>query len=145
MSHSLLMRYSLLIFVFSAWIPNYDLLDLDPETVGDNVKGTKPLQEAHRVAAEQHDLEHFHDLLRTHQAQIDADNRRLAEAAVEAEEAKLAKASKPKKAKSQKTVVEDEGDEDVEMTHADIEDAATSATSNKRKAEEDGTVSCTMS
>lgn len=88
-------------------------------------------------------MEYFHDLLRTHQAQIDADNQRMAELAVEAEEAKAAKALKPKKAKSQKIVVEDE-DEDVDMTNADTEDVATSATSNKRKAEEDGTVSCIM-
>ena len=74
--------------------------------------------------------------------QREADLRAQAEEAEEAEEAreaKAAKALKSKKAKSQKVV--DDEDEDVEMPHIDAEEATTSATSNKRKAEEDGTVS----
>ncbi|KIV84314.1 hypothetical protein, variant [Exophiala sideris] len=110
-----------------AWIPNYDLVPLNPEDCKDvPEKGkSKSLLAAFAVAAEGHDLQYFKDMLNDHaaamQADIDAKEAREAEKAVKADK---------KKRKSDAKVET----EDVEMEDAD---AAPKKSSKKRKKEAD--------
>lgn len=96
---------------FSGWIPNYDLLDLDLDTVGDvpnNMR--KDLYAAHQLAAEKNDLDYFKSVLTDFMEQKRADE--------EAKEAAKAakKAKKEKKEKTPKKVVPALDDnEDTEM------------------------------
>jgi hypothetical protein len=47
------------------WIPNYDLVDLDFDEVKDiSATVKKDLYAAHQLAAEQHDLDYFKDVLK---------------------------------------------------------------------------------
>lgn len=125
---------------FSCWAVNTDLEDLDVTTVG-TLKGskmTKALQEAHALAAENHDLQYFKDLLDEHALAHQQELEELAaeEAAREAAEAaRLVAAQTPKKAKKAKSDGGD--DEDVEMGDADEE--AKPKSSKKRKADADDT------
>ncbi|TVY81825.1 PWWP domain-containing protein [Lachnellula suecica] len=84
------------------WIPNTDLLDLDPATVGDvQPKRSKPLAAAHVLAAEQHDLDYYKDILQQFQEARAADlaaKEAAKEAKAEAKKAeKAAKKATPKK------------------------------------------------
>lgn len=110
----------------SGWVPNSDLIDLDPETVieGKTDKMRKDLQAAYDLAAENNDLHFYKDVLRRYQ-----------EEQVEKERQKAAKAATPKSKKSK--VVTD--DEDVEMADAADEDDSTpppKKSVKKRKAED---------
>jgi hypothetical protein len=92
---------------------------------GEQGKKTKALWEAYKIASEEHDLDHFKGLLKTHEALVRAEEQRLAE-----EEAKrLAKKDK-KKSKT-------DADGDVEMGDGE-EPAAKKKPSKKRKKEDDG-------
>ncbi|KAL2065086.1 hypothetical protein VTL71DRAFT_4226 [Oculimacula yallundae] len=122
------------------WIPNYDLLDLDPEKVGElKPKMRKDLAAAHTLAAEQHDLDYFKEILA---AFMKAREEAIAakEAAKAEKQAKKTAVKKEKKS-SAKAVEEDE-DGDLEMADAtaDLEsdgaDATEPAKTNKRKAED---------
>ncbi|KAK2758630.1 hypothetical protein FQN54_003320 [Arachnomyces sp. PD_36] len=92
-----------------AWIPNTELSPLDPEKCKEvNEKGkAKALVAAYHVAAENHDLQYFKNMLADHQRALDEDQE--AREALAAE--KAAKAEK-KKRKSTEVVEEDE-DEDM--------------------------------
>jgi hypothetical protein len=84
----------------------------------------KDLAEARRLAAERHDLEYFKDILKSFMEQREAD--RLAKEAAKAE--KKAKKAAKKDRKSTATVVESDGEDDVNMVDApgepeDLEDA----------------------
>ncbi|TVY25011.1 PWWP domain-containing protein [Lachnellula hyalina] len=91
------------------WIPNYDLLDLNPDEVATSVAPStrKDLVAAHQLAAEQHDLDYFKQILKNF---VEA---RAAEAAAKEafRAAKAAKKSTPKKAK---VIVDVDGDVDME-------------------------------
>ncbi|KAG0650649.1 hypothetical protein D0Z07_2721 [Hyphodiscus hymeniophilus] len=133
-----------------SWIPNTDLVDMDIETVG-NVTSSmrKDLAGAHLLAAEQHDLDYFKDILKNFMEQraADLEAKEAAKAAKKAEKAaKAEKASKPKR-KSKAAVEEDEdADGDVDMADApadlELEDVETGHSEKKnkkkRKATDDG-------
>jgi len=112
------------------WIPNYDLVDLDFETVGDvptNMR--KDLYAAHQLAAEKHDLDYFKGVL--------TDFMEAKQAEEEAKEAALAakKASKAKKEKASKPVSGGEDNEDTEMMDASaiVDEAEAPPKSNQKK------------
>ncbi|KFY49092.1 hypothetical protein V495_00740 [Pseudogymnoascus sp. VKM F-4514 (FW-929)] len=116
-----------------AWVPNTDLEPLDCSTIGSVPQGklSKSLYAAYQLAAENHDLDYFKDVLR----EFEASNRR---AEKEKEEAAKAKAS-AKKSKKSKDVVQDE-DEDVDMADAgsdEVEKEEKPKPSKKRKAAAD--------
>lgn len=97
----------------SAWIPNTELTPLDPATCKEvNEKGkAKALVAAYHVAAENHDLQYFKDMLADHERAMQEDQ--------EAREARAAaKAAKSDKKKRKSTDVVEE-DEDVEMEGAE--------------------------
>ncbi|KAK4176289.1 hypothetical protein QBC36DRAFT_11460 [Triangularia setosa] len=106
------------------WVPNADLIDLDPEEVKNinTDKMRKDLQAAHKLAAENHPLQYYKDVLHQFQQEL-----------IEKEKAKAAKAATPKGKKKSAVVV----DEDVDM-----DDDAENGTppkekkSKKRKADE---------
>lgn len=111
---------------FSGWVPNTELIDLDPETVLDVKldKMRKTLQAAHHLAAKNHPLSFYKEVLQNYQEEL-----------IEQEKAKAAKAATPKGKKS-KAVSED--DEDVEMEDApEVEQTpAKDKKAKKRKAED---------
>ncbi|KUJ24040.1 uncharacterized protein LY89DRAFT_9818 [Mollisia scopiformis] len=121
------------------WIPNYDLVDLDFEDVGNVTAGMrKDLTAARQLAAEKHDLPYFQTLLKEFMEAREAE--RAAKEAAKAEK-KAKKAASKKEKKSAKAFTED--DEDVEMADAigepDSEEAevdAEPAKPKKRKAED---------
>lgn len=117
---------STLLTMCSGWIPNTDLSSTTPEECRDvSEKGkAKALQEAYKVAAEGHDLQHFKDMLMQHEAALQEDEQRKAEQEAE----KAAKAEKKKQRKSEVKV-----DDDVEME--DAEGPAPKKSSKKRKKE----------
>lgn len=125
----------------SGWIPNFDLVDLDLDQVGD-VPSTmrKDLYAAHQLAAEKHSLDYFKDILKNFM------EARAAE--IEAKEAaKAAKKANKAKRKS-KTLIDGGDDEDIEMADVIESEADGEATgtekpkkTKKRKADEDATVS----
>jgi hypothetical protein len=102
--------------VTSGWIPNYDLVDLDFNEVG-NVPASmrKDLAAAHQLAAEQHDLEYFKDILKNF---MEAREAELAAKEAAKAEKKAKKAAAKKEKKTAKVVEDGEEDEDVDMADA---------------------------
>ena len=99
----------------SGWIPNKDLVDLDFDEVGNVSANTrKDLAAAHQLAAEQHDLEYFKEILKNFMEAREAE--RAAKEAAKAE--KKAKKAAAKKEKKTPKIVEDGDDEDVDMADA---------------------------
>ena len=116
----------MLTFARSGWVPNSDLIELDPETVLDVKmdKMRKDLQAAHKLAAENHPLQYFKGVLQEFQEDLLAKQK-----------AKEAKAATPKKKKKEEA--EEAGDEDEEMADADDgTEGKEKKSSKKRKAEE---------
>lgn len=120
-------------------MPNTDLNDLDFETVADIPASTrKDLYAAHQLAAENHDLDYFKQVLK------DFMETRAAELQAK-EDAKAAKKTTKAK-KPSKAAVQEDGD--VEMAEAGAEPDSEGAEpagekpkkGKKRKAEEDGVV-----
>jgi siderophore synthetase component len=112
-------------------VPNTELIDLDPATVLDVKldKMRKTLQAAHHLAAEQHPLSYYKEVLQNYQEEL-----------IQQEKAKAAKAATPKGKKS-KAVSEE--DEDVEMEDAVAEGDETpikDKKAKKRKAEDSAEV-----
>ncbi|KAK4192709.1 hypothetical protein QBC35DRAFT_200197 [Podospora australis] len=111
------------------WVPNSDLIDLDPSTVLDIKmdKMRKDLQAAHYLAAENHPLSYYKDLLQQYQEEL-----------IEKEKLKAAKAAaaatpKAKKSKSAAPA----SDDDVEMEDAPEDESVTKEKkAKKRKADE---------
>jgi hypothetical protein len=101
--------------LISGWIPNYDLVDMDFDEVG-NVSANmrKDLAAAHQLAAEQHDLDYFKDIFKSFMEAREAE--RAAKEAAKAE--KKAKKAAAKKEKKTPKVVEDGDDEDIDMADA---------------------------
>ncbi|KAK4499603.1 hypothetical protein PRZ48_010121 [Zasmidium cellare] len=129
------------------WMVNTALTPLDPEECKTmpTSKMTKALQNAYKVAAENHDLQYFKDLLKQFQEEQEAIDRERAEAAAEAERIEAeraaqaerdaeegATAAKPKKKAARKSKA---ADEDVEMEDAD---APKSSKKRKSAADSDG-------
>ena len=117
----------MLTFARSGWVPNSDLIELDPETVLDVKmdKMRKDLQAAHKLAAENHPLQYFKGVLQEFQEDLLAKQK-----------AKEAKAATPKKKKKEEEA-EEAGDEDEEMADADDgTEGKEKKSSKKRKAEE---------
>jgi hypothetical protein len=120
-----------------------DLNFEDVGTVTSNMK--KDLAAARQLAAEQHDLEYFRDILMQFMEAKEAE--RLSKEAAKAEKkAKKAAASKKEK-KSAKTVTGEDGEEDVEMADAvdepesdDAEVEPEAVKPKKRKAEDASTL-----
>lgn len=113
-------------------MPNSELIDLDPAAVQEDVKAgkmKKALHAAHELAAKQHPLSFYKEVLQNYQEEL-----------IQKERAKAAKAATPKGKKSK--AVED--DEDVEMADAPEpeETPAKDKKAKKRKAEESAEVSC---
>lgn len=108
------------------WVPNTELIKLDPETVLDVKldKMRKTLQAAHHLASENHPLSYYKEVLQNYQEEL-----------IEQEKAKAAKAATPKGKKS-KAVSDD--DDDVEMEDAPEVDEtpAKDKKAKKRKAED---------
>lgn len=113
----------------SAWIANTDLTPLDPLDCKDvSEKGkSKSLFAAYNVAGENHDLEHFKDVLEEHAEALQAD--------IEAKEAREAEKAAKSNKKKRKSEVQVEA-EDVEMEDADAEPVSKKS-SKKRKKEAD--------
>ncbi|KAG5300977.1 PWWP domain-containing protein [Histoplasma ohiense] len=107
-----------------AWIPNTDLTPLDPESCKDvNEKGkTKSLVEAYRVAAENHDLQYFKDMLADHQRALEQDQE-------EREARAAAKAAKQEKKKRKSIDVADEQEDEA----ADVETEKRKSTKKRKK------------
>jgi len=101
--------------LLSGWIPNHDLVDMDFDEVG-NVTASmrKDLAAAHQLAAEQHDLQYFKDILNSFMAAREAELQ--AKEAAKAE--KKAKKAAVKKEKKTPKVVADGDDDDVDMADA---------------------------
>ncbi|TGO62949.1 hypothetical protein BCON_0016g00420 [Botryotinia convoluta] len=116
------------------WIPNYDLLDLDLDTVGDvpnNMR--KDLYAAHQLAAEKNDLDYFKTVLTEFMEQKRADEE-AKEAAKAAKKAKKEKKEKtPKKAAPKLDNNEDTEMMDVSAIPDDEEVEAPKSTQKKRK------------
>ncbi|KXJ95777.1 hypothetical protein Micbo1qcDRAFT_28703 [Microdochium bolleyi] len=123
-----------------SWTPNTDLSELDPDTVAEMTtsKMRKDLQKAHELAAENHNLEYYRDLLikfeeEREQARLERVHKAEARAAAAAE--KKAKAGKPVKTpKKSKSGVDEDGD--LEMEDIGDDDSTTKSKTKKRKAEE---------
>lgn len=108
----------------SGWVSNKDLKDLDHSTVAEQYpKGKKDLVLAHQLAAENHDIEYYRDLL----AQFQEEQLEKAKA-VEAKAAAAAVAKSKKKGKVA-------ADDDVEME--DFSDDAGAKKDKKRKNPDD--------
>lgn len=125
----------------SSWTPNTDLQDLDFETVGTvNDRMRKDLQEAHKLAAANHDLDHYKQVLQDFQDAIleqQQEQEEQAAAAAAEKEAKAAAAIKRSnsiKNKAEKAAVDDDGD--VDMGDADDSQEAGDKKVKKRKAED---------
>ena len=151
--HTYPLSIAALTFATSSWIPNTDLVDMDIEAVGNTTSITrKDLAAAHLLAAEQHDLEFFKEILKNFMEQRAADLEAFEalKAAKKAEKAaKAEKASKPKR-KSKAAHDEDEdaeGDIDMADAPADLEledmepGQGEKKNKKKRKANDDGEVS----
>ena len=122
----------------SGWVPNTELIDLDPETVkeGKSDKMRKDLQAAYDLAAENNDLAFYKSVLQQFQDEI-----------LEKQKQKAAKAATPKNKKAKAAM----DDEDVEMADATAADEDEDESSpapkksvKKRKAEDSAEV-CLMS
>lgn len=108
-----------------AWMPNTDLKPLNPEDCKDvPEKGkSKSLLAAYAIAAENHNLQYFKDLLLEHEKALQLENEeREAKAAAKAE-----KESRKKKRKSMDVV----DDEDVDME--DVDDRGKTPKSSKKR------------
>ncbi|KAK8028030.1 hypothetical protein PG991_005086 [Apiospora marii] len=119
-----------------SWTRNTDLAELDPETVKDliSAKMRKDLQQAHSLAAEQNELDHYKQVL------LDFQDAKLADEEAKAAKAQAKKEKTEKKSsnkKSEATAVDD--DDDIEMGDAGDDDVPVKKTksSKKRKAEEE--------
>ncbi|KAF7949868.1 uncharacterized protein EAE97_003377 [Botrytis byssoidea] len=116
------------------WIPNYDLLDLDLDTVGDvpnNMR--KDLYAAHQLAAEKNDLDYFKTVLTEFMEQKRADEE-AKEAAKAAKKAKKEKKEKtPKKAAPKSDNNGDTEMMDVSAIPDDEEVEVPKSTQKKRK------------
>lgn len=115
--------------LYSGWVPNSDLIELDPATVLDVKmdKMRKDLQAAHKLASENHDLEYYKEVLQQYQEEL-----------LEQEQAKAAKAA-AKAATPSKKKAQASADEDADVDMADADDAEAPAKekkAKKRKAEE---------
>lgn len=110
-------------------MPNSDLHDLDPDTALDaiNDRMRKDLAAAHELAAKQHPLSHYKEVLQQFQEDL-----------IQAQQAKEAKAAATPAKKTKKTKSDD--DEDVEMADGDEEAPAKKSASKKRKAEDEASV-----
>ncbi|KAI1863836.1 uncharacterized protein JN550_009334 [Neoarthrinium moseri] len=113
-----------------SWTRNTDLEDLDPSTVADlaHAKMRKDLAQAHVLAAEQNDIDHYKQVLRDFE-----------EARVADQEAKAARARAKKEKHTKKSEPKDE-DEDVDMADVPEGDESDTKKSKKRKAEDDAGV-----
>lgn len=136
----------MLTLLASIWMNNTLLTPLDPEECKTlpNSKMTKALQEAYKVASENHDLDYFKDLLSTWMTEMEAIRKLEAEEleAIEALEAEQAlhaasgeagdeaAAAKPKKKPARKSKG---ADDDLAMDDAD---AAPKSTKKRKKADE---------
>ncbi|OBT89203.1 hypothetical protein VE02_01649 [Pseudogymnoascus sp. 03VT05] len=125
-----------------AWMPNTDLEPLDTSVIGDVPQGkmSKSLYAAYQLAAENHDLDYYKNVLREFEVTRRRDEKAAQEAIDAKEAAKEAKVS-VKKGKKTKEVVQDE-DEDVEMADAGADEAEKEdkpKASKKRKAVDDET------
>ncbi|OBT59068.1 hypothetical protein VE04_00988 [Pseudogymnoascus sp. 24MN13] len=125
-----------------AWTPNTDLEPLDTSVIGDVPQGkmSKSLYAAYQLASENHDLDHYKNVLREFEVSRRRDEKAAQDAIDAKEAAKEAKAS-AKKGKKAKEVVQDE-DEDVEMADAGADEAEKEdkpKASKKRKAVDDET------
>ncbi|KAK7969829.1 hypothetical protein PG996_001733 [Apiospora saccharicola] len=119
-----------------SWTRNTDLAELDPETVKDliSAKMRKDLQQAHSLAAEQNELEHYKQVLRDFQdAKVADEEAKAAKAAAKKEKTEKKSSSK----RSEATSVDD--DDDIEMGDAGDDDVPVkkAKSSKKRKAEEE--------
>lgn len=135
----------------SSWIPNYDLLELNPDEIGNNAPKTpKALVAAYVLAAEQHDLDYFKDILRNFVEQkAEAAAAEAAELAAK-EAKKLEQAAKKKSTpKKPKPVADADGDGDVDMADVtgepddeglDVPKKSAKKASAKRKPEDDAEV-----
>lgn len=115
---------------------NTALTELSPEMAEkaiDTGKKGKELKKAFELASEQHDLDHYKEILLEHEQQMVADE----EARIAREEAKRAAAATPKKSKKAKDI-----DGDVDM--ADPGESS-KPKAKKRKAEDDAGVSAQTS
>ncbi|EAQ90892.1 hypothetical protein CHGG_02827 [Chaetomium globosum CBS 148.51] len=108
------------------WVPNTELIKLDPETVLDVKldKMRKTLQAAHHLASENHPLSYYKEVLQNYQEEL-----------IEQEKAKAAKAATPKGKKS-KALSEDDDDVDMEDAPDVDETPAKDKKAKKRKAED---------
>jgi hypothetical protein len=137
-------------YICSGWIPNFDLVDLDFDTVADvSTNMRKDLFAAHQLAAERHDLDYFKEILKNFM------EARAAE--IEAKEAAKAAKKASKAKRKSKPAADAVDDEDVEMAdapaEAESEDAGGEASGaekpkkiKKRKTltDEDAAVSCVI-
>ena len=133
----------------SAWHVNTELQPLDVAEVKDLVakddkgKKSKALWEAHVVAAEQHDLKYFKDVLRQHEQNILDEQEALAQAEAEKEQAKAEAEAKKAEAKAKKEKRKSEvkvkkSTEDEETADVDGGDASAKKKGTKRKKPEGG-------
>jgi hypothetical protein len=116
-------------------VPNTELIELDPATVLQDVKlekMRKTLQVAYQLAAENHSLDYYKELLQTYQEEL-----------IQAEKEKAAKAATPKGKKSKAA---SEEYDDVDMADApDVgETPAKDKKAKKRKADESAEVCVAM-
>lgn len=116
----------------SAWVPNTELTPIDPETCKEvSEKGkSKNLMAAYELAAENHDLAHFKEMLVDHQRFIEEEEEAKAE-----REAK--KASKAKRKSVDASATADNEDGDADEMDVDEDAPETKPKTKKRKKEVD--------
>lgn len=119
----------------SSWTRNTDLQDLDPSIVRDQIsaKMRKDLQQAHHLAAEQHSLEYYKQLL------LDFQEAKIADQEAKVAKAQAKKEKAEKSSKKSEAVAIDEDDDDMDLDDIGEDDAALKKAkpAKKRKADEE--------
>lgn len=129
------------------WMVNVNLTPLDPEECKTlpNTKMTKALQDAYKIASEDHDLEYFKGILRQWQDEEEMFRKAEEEAAIEAERLAAEEAAKAAEDAAKGLEAKDKSkkkaprkskaaDEDIQMEDAD---APKSSKKRKKEAESD--------
>ena len=125
-----------LMYKCSSWIKNTDLSKIDMDEIKKEEQGKKPktLWDAYEVCGQNHDLEHFKNILVEHEErrtrEVEERNRKQAEK----EEKEAKKAERAEKAEKRKSKTKS-NDEDEEME--DVEPKTKTPASKKRKSRGD--------
>ncbi|KAL9084040.1 MAG: hypothetical protein Q9165_008241 [Trypethelium subeluteriae] len=122
-----------------SWIKNTDLSKIDVAEIKKEEQGKKPknLWNAYEICAEEHDLQHFKDVLREHEKAMSRDAEERDRKQAEKEEKAAKKAERTEKAEKRKSKGKAE-DEDEEMEDAEPKPKTPASKKRKSRGEPDG-------